>query len=115
MKNKMYTVPTFKRTGLNINASYVDNTIEEKIEKMVRGGESMGDKKAPLVYNERKEGVRASMNIRTDRMEIAINATDKIAKSYQARREEKPVMKVVKGGKDGETESPQGTGTDDNK
>ena len=60
---------------------------------------------APELFTERKEGVRASTNIRTDRWEIAIEATDKIAKSYEARREERGLKKseIIK------DESTQGT------
>ena len=36
----------------------------------------------------RKDGVNPSMNIRTDRWEVAVEASEKITKSYQARREE---------------------------
>ena len=43
--------------------------------------------RAPAVYTERKEGVRADTNIRTDRFELAVEATDKITKHKIARRE----------------------------
>lgn len=52
----------------------------------------------PLLYTERSEGIRASTNIRTDRFEIAIDATEKVQKSYKARREERAKAK------DGKTE-----------
>ena len=57
-----------------------------------------------MLYTERKEGVRASTNIRTDRFEIAVEAADKIAKSCQARRDSN--LFVVE--KDGGAESIQG-------
>lgn len=53
---------------------------------------------APIIYTKRSEGVRPEHDIRTDRFDIAIDAMDKTAKSYAARREAKPEMKVEKGG-----------------
>lgn len=64
-----------------------------KIERIVNNKEPIKDG-APLIYTERKEGVRASTNIRTDRFEVAVEGMDKVAKSYKARREERQ-----KGGK----------------
>ena len=51
-------------------------------------GEAINNIAKELIYTERKEGVRPSTNIRTDRWEIALDATEKIAKSYKARRED---------------------------
>ena len=95
-------------TTLRVNASVEGETLEQKIERIVNNKEPIKDG-APLIYTERKEGIRPSTNIRTDRWEIAIEATDKIAKSYQARRENKGLeAEPVK--KDGEPESIQGKG-----
>lgn len=66
-------------------------TIEQQVERLVNNNEPV-EGQAPLIFTERKEGVRAEMNIRTDRFEIAIDAMDKVAKSYQARREERQAM-----------------------
>lgn len=84
----MYKVPAIKKTKLTINNTVQGETLEQKIERIVNNKEPIKDG-APLIYTERKEGVRASTNIRTDRFEIAIEGTDKIAKSYKARREER--------------------------
>lgn len=80
-------------------------TIEAKIERIVSNKEPIKDG-APIIYTPRKEGVRASTNIRTDRFEVAVMAADKISKSYKARREEK--AKASEQTKDGEPESIQG-------
>lgn len=76
-------------------------TIEMKIERIVNNKEPIKDG-APILYTERKEGIRASTNIRTDRFEIAVEAADKISKSYKAKREERykdrnPVKKEQNG------------------
>lgn len=73
---------------LNINTSVEGETIEMKIERIVNNKEPIKDG-APLIYIDRREGVRPSTNIRTDRFEVALDATDKIARSYKARREER--------------------------
>jgi predicted RNA-binding protein with PIN domain len=105
----MYKVPIYTQTELSVHNTQEGETIEEKIERIVNNKEPIKDG-APLIYTERKEGIRPSTNIRTDRFEVAIEAADKIARSYMARREEKA-------GKVGEPESTQGkpeTGTTDN-
>jgi len=108
----MYKIPTFTGTSIRVNQSVQGETIEQKIERIVNNKEPIKDG-APLLYTDRKEGIKASTNIRTDRFEIAVDATDKIAKSYKARREER----AKKGENSVETESIQGKEgtTDSNK
>lgn len=50
---------------------------------------------APLVYTDRKDGVQPAYDIRTDRFEIAVDAMDKVQKSYMAKREERHKPKTV--------------------
>lgn len=97
----MYKVPTYIPTDLEIYDTTEGETIEQKIERIVNNKEPIKDG-APILYTERKEGIRPSTNIRTDRFEIAIEAADKIARSYKARREERAGKKI------GEPESIQG-------
>lgn len=88
----MYKTPIFRKSrGMHINQSVEGSTIEQKIERLVNNREPIGqgNDSAPIIYTERAEGVRASTNIRTDRFEIAIDAADKIQKSYKAKREER--------------------------
>lgn len=79
-------------------------TIEMKIERIVENKEPITDG-APEIFTERKDGVIAAYNIRTDRFEIATEAMDKVSGSIQAKRdniakaaEEKKTgeMKVIK-------------------
>lgn len=101
---KMYKTPTMKNGNISVNKSKEGETLEQKVERIVTNKEPIKDG-APLIYTERKEGIRASTNIRTDRFEVAILASEKIAKSYKARREDKSRPPVKK---DGEPESKQG-------
>lgn len=76
------------KTSLSVNESTEGETIETKIERIVNNKEPIKDG-APLIYTERAEGVKAGYNIKTDRWEIAIDGTDKIQKSLNAKRENK--------------------------
>lgn len=73
------------KTSFKINNSVEGETIEAKMRRVVNNGEPITDG-APIIYQPRKEGVRPEFNIRTDRFEIALDATDKIAKSKVAKR-----------------------------
>lgn len=85
----MFKQPKWRSTSLIINQSQPGEPLEIKIEKLVSKKEPLDEGSTPLIYTPRMEGIRASTNIRTDRWEIAIEATEKIAKSYLARREER--------------------------
>ena len=94
-------------TSIKFNESYEGETIEQKIERVTNNQEPIKDG-APLIYTDRKDGVQAGYNIRTDRFEVAIEAMDKITKTKIAQRESRAQMKIVK---DGEPEPTQATGT----
>lgn len=103
----MYKKTQRSKTTLIVNTAYEGETLEKKIRRIENNKEPISDG-APITYTERKDGVKPEYDIRTDRFEIAIDATDKIQKSYQARREERAKPK-----KDGEAEpiqaKPEGT------
>ena len=80
-------------TNVQRNISTIGERLETKLDRIVNNKEPIKDG-APLIYTERKEGVRASTNIKTDRWEVAVDATDKISKSYAARRENKGLTVV---------------------
>ena len=84
----MYTRIKGAKTTLRANKSYVGETIEEKVRRIMSNKEPIKDG-APLVYTDRSEGVVADYNIRTDRWELAVHATDAIAKSHLAKRQER--------------------------
>lgn len=99
----MYRYKKALKTSLKVNQSYRGETIEQKIDRIVNNKEPITDG-APLVYTERKDGVRPEYDIRTDRWDVAIDAMDKVNKSKLAKRESrlKPDMGDKKeGGNDG--------------
>lgn len=82
-----YKPGTPTRTRLHINKCKEGEPLEQKLERMIANKEKMqGD--TPIIFTERAKGVEPQYNIRTDRMEVAVDATTKVKKSYQARREE---------------------------
>lgn len=101
-----------QRTTLSVNESYDGETIEHKVHRIMNNGEAITDG-APLIYTERKDGVRPEYNIRTDRWEIANEAMNKVHKTEIAKRqqriEERDKMKVV-GGKDVQNDSGEMSG-----
>jgi hypothetical protein len=67
--------------------------IELKIERIVSNKEPISDG-APSIYTERKDGVVAAYNIRTDRFEIAAEGMDLVAKNIAAKRDAKAQKKA---------------------
>ena len=71
---------------LFINNSLEGESIEAKVCRIVNNGEPISDG-APLIYTERKDGVKEEYNIRTDRFDIALKAMDYVTASNRAKRD----------------------------
>lgn len=82
--------PTNKlpKTSISRSQQYEGESLEQKIERIINNKEPITDG-APQIYTERKDGIQAAYNIRTDRFEIAVEAMDKVTKTFQAKREER--------------------------
>lgn len=104
----MYRKRQTIKTGLNISNTVQGEPIEDKLERIVNNNEPITDG-SPPIYTERKEGVLAGYNIRTDRFEVAIDAMDKVQASKQASREEKGKVIPIKSPENGTAEPTQGT------
>ena len=109
----MYNKIGDKKSKMKGIQGYDADSIEEKVRKIMNSKEPITDG-APLIYTERKDGVKPSYNIRTDRWEHAVEAMDKVAKAKIAARENKGKvveMNPDKGEtpKDGGAESTQAT------
>ena len=83
----MYKRNIIPKTTLKVNESYEGETIEQKINRVVNNKEPIKDG-APIIYTERKDGVKPEFDIRTDRFEIAVDAMTTVAKTHKAKREE---------------------------
>lgn len=112
----MYKYKLPEPTTLKVNKSYVAETIEQKVYRITNNKEPIKDG-APLIYTDRKDGVKPEYDIRTDRFEIAVEAMSHVDKSHKAKREEriKSMGEQAKEGmdieqkKDGEPKSTQDT------
>lgn len=107
----MYKLTKMKPGTLKVNQSYQGETIEQKISRILNNKEPITDG-APLIYTERKDGVNAAYDIRTDRWEVAVEAMDHVNKSKQAQREQR--LKLGEQAKEGmkkEGETPTGDQT----
>lgn len=91
----MYKIPKRQKSQIKINNSVEGETIEKKVDRITENKEPIKDSVA-MIYTERKDGVMAGYDIRTDRFEVAIDAMDKASKSIQAKREERAKMNIVK-------------------
>ena len=79
--------PIYHQGGIRVNNSYEAESLEQKIHKALRGNEPINDS-VQIIYTNRKDGVQPGYNIRTDRFEVAIEASDRITQNKLAKREE---------------------------
>lgn len=63
-------------------------SIEEKVRRITTSNEAI-EAISPMIYQERKEGVKAAYDIRADKFEIAQAAMDSIATGTREKRAEK--------------------------
>lgn len=88
----MYIKQRMVKTTIKTNNSYIAESIEGKVRRIINNKEPIKDG-APIIYTERKDGVQPSYNIRTDRFEVAVDAMEAVSKAKIAKREER--AKVV--------------------
>nr|WAE43642.1 MAG: hypothetical protein [Microviridae sp.] len=89
---------------MKINDSYIGETLEQKIARATSGKEPITDTADKPIYTERKDGVLPAYNIRTDKMEVALEAMDYVSKSKIAARADRQkaresIIKDIEGGK----------------
>lgn len=82
----MYKRNVMQKTTIERNEKMVGESIEKAVFRMVHNKETM-PAGTGNIYTERKHGVLAGYNIRTDRFEIAQMAMEKVTKSAVGRRE----------------------------
>lgn len=58
-----------------VNECFEGETIETRVERMLETNEPITDS-APLIYTEKKEGVKAEHDIRTDVWDVALDAIE---------------------------------------
>ena len=71
--------------GIKRNTSTEGETIEQKIFRLINNKEPLTDK-VDLIYTERREGVRAETDIRTDKWELAAHLMSTASNSKREAR-----------------------------
>lgn len=88
VKNKL------TKTLLHREATETGESIEEKVARALHGHEPIEDT-APLIFTARKDGVLPQYDIRTDRQELALDATDKYTASARAQTDDIPDFEPI--------------------
>lgn len=79
----------YRRSVLEINSTTEGETIETKMEKILNKDSIENiEAEKPLEYTRAEYGVVAETDIRSDRFDMAIDATDKVTKAELTRRNE---------------------------
>ena len=89
-----YSKPT--TTSIKINKGYEGETIEAKMHRIINNKEPIKDG-APRIYTNRKDGVLPAHDIRADKMDIAVEAMDKVHKDRIAKRENRIAEQAKQG------------------
>jgi hypothetical protein len=87
----------------------VGETIETKVNRIVHNGEPIKDG-APEIFTERKDGVLAAYDVRTDKWEIAAEAMDvaersKMAKAKGVEKTKEATIEPTEGTNEGESKA----------
>lgn len=83
----MFKTSNYSKTQISCNEAYYAESIEQKMRKVMAGAET-AEETAQIIYTDRKDGVLPEYDIRTDRFDVALEASDKCHKTDIARREE---------------------------
>lgn len=84
------------KTSITVNQSELGESIELKMQRILNNQERVTDA-SELIYTERKDGVQAEYNIKTDKWEVAADAQDKAAKEWAKSREQRMGEKAYEG------------------
>lgn len=71
---------------------FIGESIEDKVRRVTTTGEPIEDS-APIIFQERKEGVNKAYDIRADKWDMAQEALDKIAINIREKRKERQMDK----------------------
>jgi len=97
-------IAQIKRSKISRNTSKQGEPIEQKMARLKTSKQPIKEGIKPIIYQDRNEGIHPGFNIKTNKMEVALEATDALAKARQAKRSHKP--------QNGKPESTDGTQND---
>lgn len=89
----MYNKINPTTTSITRNKSYVGETMEQKVNRIVNNKEPIKEPGVVLQYTERKDGVRPEFDPRTDYWELGLDAMDKVNRDKLAKRIERHQQK----------------------
>jgi len=84
----MYQQNQRVKTSLRGLISREGETIERKLERMMKNGADMGET-GEMIFTERNDGVIPETDIRSDRHEIAVDAADTMSQLHLTKRNER--------------------------
>lgn len=73
---------------MKVDETFAGETIEQKMRRIVNNNQPIKDS-APIIYTERREGVKPEYNIRTDIWETAVEQMDKVTNAHVNDREQR--------------------------
>lgn len=105
----MYRNPKSIKTNIKCNNSTVGEQLHQKIQNIINNGNQDEMQTKPTIYTEKKDGVQAGYNIRTDKWEVACEAMDKTHKIRAVKGEARGKVIDINIKNDGQAESTDGT------
>lgn len=73
---------------LNTSESFIGESLEDKVRRVTQSNEPV-EAISPMIYTERKHGVKPEHNIRTDKWDIAQQAMTTISTGVREKRKER--------------------------
>ena len=81
------------KTSIRRNVSVIAEPLELVVSRMINNNEPIGSGTTDLIYTRREDGVAPELDIRTDRMDLAIETKDKERAEKIAKRDAIPQAK----------------------
>ena len=91
---KYYKKPIKRNLVLKTTEEFIGESIEEKVRRTTETNAPI-EAVSPMVYTERKDGVRPDTNIRTDKWDVAQQAMTSIADGVREKRKERMNAKTA--------------------
>lgn len=91
---KIYKKTRYAQTSLCTTEAFEGESIEEKVRRTTETKAPI-EAVSPMVYTERKDGVRKDTNIRTDKWDVAQQAMQSIADGVRTKRNERMNAKTA--------------------
>lgn len=108
---KQYNVKQFTTTKIQRNTAKEGETIEQKLARIKASKQPIKDGIKPIIYTPRADGVHPAYNIRTNKMEVALQAKAAVDKARAAKRGYKPKVNGGPESTDGTQNDAGGQGT----